>query len=423
MAMRALLPLCLVLNACVMPGRIQRIGVDHNEAAAGIANETTLLNILRAREDLPLHYTQINRLTGQFTVRGTAGINDAIREATTTATNQTATTTSANPGTVVTTIQQVAEGVDVITPSIGGEVSITPAVDIAVLDGQKFYQGIIASIPFTTVQNYLSQGNGQGYDRVLLLTLFIERIDFRNADGSLNSSWRNQDPGDAGIFAENIRCYELAAQSESRAAVRLVPVSRLPRTGTGELAGLRLEDLAMLDGTRLELSEPIGASPAGDAQVFVQRPRSDRGGANLRRICPPIDLSTPPAEPVYMRNNQWMEYDADRRSERVIPIQPEIVFRSTEGVIRYLGRYLRAYELNPSSVMLVGNQPVFSVVRGRPSGSIVSATILGRRFSVADDQNRRRNMLVIALVQQLVNLHKESAGPPLTVPVRVLGGG
>src|SRR6185436_16041622 len=116
-------------------------------------NETPLLNILRAREDLPLHYTQVNRLSGTFTVKASASINDAIREATTTDTNQTA-----PMATAATVTQQIVEGVDVITPTVGGEISVNPSIDVIVLDSQKFYQGITAAIPFSTVQNYLSQG-------------------------------------------------------------------------------------------------------------------------------------------------------------------------------------------------------------------------------------------------------------------------
>lgn len=417
----------LLLGACAMPTRLQRIGVDHNTAAAAIADELALLNILRAREDFPLHYTQINRLSGTFTVKGSAGINDAIREAASTDTTAVATTVSANPTSTLTTItNQVAEGVDVITPNIGAEVSITPSLDVLVLDNQKFYQGITAPIPFSTVQTILNQS---AEDRAVLMMLLIEEIAFRDMqDGSPTKgrilfSWSNRTTGEATTFLGNIKCYVLAAQTETRAAVQLVPVSRLPRGPNGELTGLRIEDLARLDGTNLELSAPLGTSPAGDDKVFVQRPRPDRGGANLTRTCPPPDLSTPPADPVYQSENRALVYDANRRRERSISIQPEITFRSTEGVIRYVGRYLRAYEANKASVPQVEGAPIFSVARGRPSDAIVTATILGDRFSIANDSYRRRNMQVIALIQQLVNLHKESSERPITVPVRVLGGG
>ena len=118
-----------------------------------------------------------------------------------------------------------------------------------------------------------------------------------------------------------------------------------------------------------------------------------------------------------------MVYSPDGKTSSDLAIQPEITFRSTEGVIRYVGRYLQAYELDPERAPRVGNMPLFSVVRGQPGSSLVTATILGRRYSIPDDQYRRRNMQVLALVQQLVNLHKESSERPVTVPVRVLGGG
>lgn len=58
------------MSGCAMPREVQRIGVEYNAAVAGMANELTLLNIVRAKEDMPLHYTTVNRLTGSVTVKG-----------------------------------------------------------------------------------------------------------------------------------------------------------------------------------------------------------------------------------------------------------------------------------------------------------------------------------------------------------------
>lgn len=461
MAKQFVLALFIGLGACAMPNGLQRIGVDHNAAAADIADELTLLNILRAREGFPLHYTQINRLTGNINVRGSIGINDAIRGPASTVTNRSAETSSATPSAVTEITRQVASGVDVITPNVGAEVTLNPSLDVIVLDNQRFYQGITAAIPFTTVQNLLSQNPDQ---RLLLMMLLIERIDFRDAvDGSPTKgqivfSWMNQDVGQMTAFSNIIDCYNLTAQTEARAAVRLSPVSRLPRGPNGELVGLRLEDLSLLNGTGLELSEPLGASSSRDNEIFVQRPRPDRGGANLSRIvtpnCPVVDLTLPPSDPVYLSDNLALmlvqKPDEPPSSERRA-VEPEITFRSAEGVIRYVGRYLHAVQESPTRVHLVnaiglgpwtspqnglplgrfgpipqiGTAPLFSVVRGQPPGSVVTATILDQRYSVASDvpAERRRNMQVIGIIQQLINLHKDSTERPVTVPVRVLGGG
>jgi hypothetical protein len=52
--------------------------------------------------------------------------------------------------------------------------------------------------------------------------------------------------------------------------------------------------------------------------------------------------------------------------------------------------------------------------------SLVGTTVLGRRYSVTNDENRRRNMSVIALVEQLINLQKSATDRPVTVPVQVV---
>ena len=239
----------LSLTACAFNGSVQRIGVEYNDAVAGMANELTLLNILRAREDLPLHYTAVSRLSGNMTVKAGGNINSALRAASTTGTNQTVTTTSASPSTAVTAIEQIVEGVDVITPTVSGEITTGPTFDIAVLDTQKFYNGILAAIPFSTVENYI----GQGYSDQLLMRLLIERIDFKSEDGSTEFTWTNAASGDqAQPFADNIACYDL--RSRSKKAKLLAPVSRLRSSDLGHGVGFTLQELALLDGKALDLS-------------------------------------------------------------------------------------------------------------------------------------------------------------------------
>ena len=126
---------------------------------------------------------------------------------------------------------------------------------------------------------------------------------------------------------------------------------------------------------------------------------------------------SPPGEPVYLGDYTAVVLGADKKSDTQKKIEPFITFRSTESVIRFVGRYLQA-----SDPAALGGIPLFSVVDGRPSGSLVSASVLNQRYSIANDANRRRNMQVLALIQQLLNLHKESADRPLTVPVQVIGG-
>lgn len=434
---------CALLSACAFPAAVQRMNVEYNTAVSGMANELTLLNIVRAKEDLPLHFTRVSRLGGGLTLKGSASSNVAIRGNQTTDTTQTATAGSA----VTTTVTEaILEGIDVVTPNVGVDVNTGPTFDVEILDTQKFYQGILSAIPFSTFENYI----GQAYPDQLIMRLLIERINFRDGregpnKGRLLFTWENAATGPQAVaFANDISCYRLVGRNQQRSAIALAPVSRLNRTPGNPSVTLSLEDLAQLDGSRLELSEPINRDPRRDPLVTIQRPRADVRVADLvflgrdeRTIAVDADkaaacrnqvglgseaLQTPPPERVYLGDYTALVLGPDRRSDLQIRVEPEMVLRSTDSVIRFVGHYLRGREENPTETPLLEGQPLFSLVQRRISNSIVSTSLLGQRYSIANDANRQRNMLVLAIIQQLVNLHKESTNPPVTVPVRVVGG-
>lgn len=443
-----------LLNSCAFPNQVHHITVEYNTAVAGMANELALLNILRAKEDLPLHYTSISRLSGSLVVKGTAGFNGALRGEGQTVTNTSANTnqttaqqapaglTNTAQTTLVNTVAtQIAEGVDAYTPSIGGEVSSGPSFDIAIFDSQKFYQGILGAIPFPTVENYINQG----FPNDLLMRLLIERIVFRNGEpgaekGQPVVTWVNAATGpEAKAFADNIACYRLTGKSFQKPPTELAPVSRLVRNGKDE-GDFTIQEIALVDGKTFDLSGPITAKPENDANVLFRRIATEKRVADLaiKPSCqnelsiadspgtPVISYDPrkppegPPPAPIYVGNFQAMVLGSDGRSETYVKLNPEIIFRSTEGVIRYLGQYLRAQEENAPATFRLDQQPLFSVWKGHRPRDLVSTELLGERYGIANDENRRRNMLIIALVEQLVNLHKESADRPTTQPVQII---
>ncbi|HXO41821.1 MAG TPA: hypothetical protein VN999_10250, partial [Thermoanaerobaculia bacterium] len=111
--------------------------------------------------------------------------------------------------------------------------------------------------------------------------------------------------------------------------------------------------------------------------------------------------------------------DSGHRNVRV-PVEVVPVFRSPEGVIKFVGQYLKYSEADPSKTYLLGSQPLFSIQKGRSSSAVVSAQVLGERYYIADDQNRSLNMQVIALIEQLVNLQKSATDRPAVLPVQVV---
>jgi hypothetical protein len=453
----AALPLALLLSGCALPGTVHRIGVEYNTAVAGMANELTLLNIVRAKEDLPLHYTSVSRLSGSVTIKGTTSLNGQLKAdgTTDTATHQAAVT--ATTAVTDTLARATAKGANIYTPSFGGEVNTGPTFDIAILDTQKFYQGILAAVPFPTIQNYIDQG----YDNQLVIRLLVERIDIKlKEDGPhgkagtiVKTYWNDPSGPRAKEFADALACYVLSGTSVKKAPVALAPLSRLTRNSTGKPTTLKMDDLAKLDGKALDVKPtlPAGSPPpaadapripldsAGDDQVMVQRLSEEKHVAELspatacnaafaiadRDLNHPVVLvaglpRTPPAEPVYAGEGKVLLLAASKDRGELVDAELQVTFRSTEGVIRFVGQYLQAAQDEPGKTWRLGTQPLFSVVEGDPSDAIVSTELLHRRYAIADDANRRRNMMVVALIEQLVNLHKESTDRPVTVPVQVV---
>jgi hypothetical protein len=215
----------LCLGACAFPGVVQRESVEYNTAAADMANQLTLLNIVRAKEHMPIFYTSIARLTGSLQVTASGAFNGQFKTASPTdtssltnakttgnadtmtkgtsttptvtnttynadgsvagsvtngggTTNTSSTTTGpiANAGTVVTDVMShaVTSGGNLYAPTVGGQVIGGPSFDIQILDTQQFYQGVLQETPFSTVETFLDQG----FDDKLLMRLLIERIEF-----------------------------------------------------------------------------------------------------------------------------------------------------------------------------------------------------------------------------------------------------
>lgn len=453
------------LSGCAMSTQVQKIGVEYNAAVAGMANELTLLNIVRAKEDMPLHYTTVNRLTGSVTVKGSTTFGQVKDKAKTVTSTRQTTTPPAAGATIVDTLTNTGvTGGNGVYPGFGGEISSGPSFDIGILDSQKFYQGILAPIPFATIENFISQG----YDNRLLIRLLVEKVELKLKDdvdgvgkaGAVIFTLENAATGpQAEAFAATMACYRLGGGVLKKPAVRLAPLSRVTRDVDGKLQPLRVEDLARFDGKTLDLQAPDGASlpisadGTGDDQVLIKRLSEDKKVASLALIgkaaelaCPPVfalsdDRRTgpkvlppqviapdqPPTESYYLSGGQMVVLKpatpgvaGGLPTSQEVTVEQQITFRSVESVLRFLGRYLQAAESNPNQTFDLDGHPLFSVTTYKVEDPIVEASLLKKTYAIADDTHRRRNMAVIALIEQLVNLHKEATDRPASVPVYAL---
>lgn len=442
-----------LVTGCAFPQQVQRFGVEYNSALETMSNEQTLLNIVRAKNGMPAHFTSVNRFTGNMNMKAAASLNAALRGEGIVDTAQTLASlvrTGAAPNNIdVETNSQtdtlaITEGVDAYTPQISGEIASGTTFDVAVFDGQKFFQGYTAALPYSLVDNFLQQG----FDDELIFYLMVSRIEytlteatpgFSEKAGAIIASFENA-PRDIKKFSHFrgfSRCYSLRTADVSGTPVSIAPMSRFTRDALGSPVPLDLKHVLQIDGEKFGLARPddpddpsgLDKDPARDAKVHLQRlaksqrlpglARRPDGTCDGKAGAVPADLlfSAPGTANVALLNSTTGKYEGV-----LAKVQPRIVFRSPEGMIRYLGEYLRAWDKieDRPSLRLSDGAPLFELTDGRVRGALVSAELLGKRYSVLNASGSVRNMDVINLVQQVVNLQKESADRPLTLPVRAV---
>ena len=454
----------LMLSGCAFKAQVQRFGVEYNEALASMANEQTLLNILRTSKGMPTHFTAVSRFTGALSVKATGSLNGQLRGSglTRTATTGSSATTATTVGTstapagftstnsVVTTpvtsgsvVEAVAEGVDLYTPQVGGELNSGTTFDVQVFDQQKFYQGILGAVPFPTVEMLINQG----FEPDLVATLLIGRIDIYVEDtkvkgkkvGDAVASIRNEQ-GDRIRFQRFIDCNALDVAEYKAPSTKITPISRLGLGTVAGKTGVTLEQLAIFDGDKFGLSEQDGISADGstDALVYIVKPGAkSRIPRLVARSCGSAPFPLAPAayatEAVYLGNGQANVADNSGSIARIVktPVVFELVFRSPEAIIRAVGEAvrLRGKAGAPSiGVCPTGGtdcsgieklrEPLFVLKEGRDRGSLATARFMNTDYSIPADGFR--SMQVISIVQQLVNLQKESSERALSVPVRAV---
>ena len=113
-----------------------------------------------------------------------------------------------------------------------------------------------------------------------------------------------------------------------------------------------------------------------------------------------------------------------------IPVDAVIIPRSTEAAVEYLGYYRRNADKGGPELSIDG-QPLF-LMKARCNDELVGVDILrqhfcldGYRGNLTDPQSNVaiRNMQILNLLEQLINLNKSAATRPATLPVEVVAGG
>lgn len=457
--------LALAIGGCAFKPQLQRVAVDQNQLVADTTNQLVLTNILRASERQPLHFTSIGKLTGNVQITALGNMGGDIR-------NDDADTVKTGPqGGLIETSR--AEGTDLYKPFLQGQVMSNSTIDVGVHDTQEFYQGMTGSVPASLIAHYLRQG----WPEELLTYLLVGSVDFvardevRDATGAVLFkqgevvATLDNDPWAPAGFAEFATCYQLAAYTKKANDSRLVNLRSL-----GPIA---LADLITLDGDKYDLvidpdhpeerwivrkgratetltlkrdagcqqaaksEEDAKAKALTEPQTPQPRPRTTPLKSAGSGLAVDMELfgvqAAPPArsrEPSAAADGGLAiaKLNVGRTSGGMVSVETDIhlVLRSTDGLIYYVGEYLRAGKVQggrPPFLMKGYDQtqrPLFVATTERPKRAFAMTRFEGRTYYIPAGDEGGRSSQVVALIEQMMNLQKSAKDRPTTQTVRVV---
>ncbi|HEY5722852.1 MAG TPA: hypothetical protein VIT45_11075 [Allosphingosinicella sp.] len=458
------------------------MAIEHNDFVALTTNRQTVLNILRAREREPMHFTSFSNIAGKVQGSGQIGLNTAIggdggsiartgtNAATTGATGVLTQTIDTN-----TAIDTLTRGATNWTPS--AQVSVTTGTDfqIAVNASEEFYRGILGPLSPGIIVHYLRQG----FPPDLLSHLVLRRLTFeaRIIDsndrpvatvplGEFNNS--PDDAEESTAFAGVMKCWRLGYEMQKSDSVRI------PAPEIQELSGLNPDIVSRLrsvkgpnDVVRYEIEVKPGKSELALALEPIERPGCDTRDRFRRKVASWVgdrglvgrgrsgsEQAGENGGPSLISSISAADRDSVSQGiggsgtekaigrapylERELPpgykiiVEIDMTIRSVEGVLYYLGEYAR----NPGSPRLYdpdackGDPYCLPIIQVLPASRIpagerlVDVTYRGRRYAVpltgAElSPESGRSSQTISLVQQLLNLHRSSKDLPFTPLLRV----
>lgn len=413
---------CLTLVGCSAQ-RLATQAVSFNLTVERAQNEMLLLNVIRAKDRLPMYLSGISGLTGNVQTALTSSLGSTYTDA---------------RAKKVTTAEEITDTLTrAYTPSVGATFSKNPTFTLAVLDTQEFMRGFLAPLGKDTLNYYWTQG----WPRELLLYLLVQRVEIQEKDQPLKVLRNYPNSADPNVsdmkgFAQWVQTEFLAKDPQIESVP--VPVNIGPELPAAEVTNLRkLIELAK-EGLLLKKVE----TQAGQEERYqLQKQQTD-----LR-----FRLASDPADPKVAADKSQYNQTVARQTEMVAVTQigtktVTFVLRSPEALIYYLGELTRLEnrEKNPLTpyVCIQGQyQPLFVAL---PSGScddtLVDADTGRERYSIPPtklasstdtctdgsldlrkpDCEGGRSMQALRLLNQIISLHKSAKDNPSTALVRVI---
>jgi hypothetical protein len=427
----------LVFGGCSSHRQLATQAVDFNLTVEKAQNEMLLLNVIRAKDRLPMYMTGISSLNGNFStsLSAASGVSTSrSRE---------------REPTVVDTLTRGA------TVSANAGISANPSFSLAVLDTQEFMRGFLTPIPLDTLGYYWSQE----WPRALLLYLLVQRVEIESP-GKETLVVRNY-PDSSDPDLKELKTFGCALRDF---------LARKPRFETRSVKGPEIgpplqaatvsgdvSKLIQVSKEGYELSQDDGKDTYHLRRATTEQHFALNGEPSYRQssICDGADPISGPAPPSETGETapEPEPYPQSAKHGKVRTTLPDsktltLVLRSPEALLYYLGELMRVANRRESpKIPYICIQkhfhPLFvALPSGRCQGAQVEVNSGRGTFSVpavsdasapdpCDDDgdislrdangcDAGRSMQALRLVSQIMSMQKSAKDLPSAGVVRLL---
>jgi hypothetical protein len=435
------------LTGCSSHRQLATQAVGFNLTVEKAQNEMLLLNVIRAKDRLPMYMTGISSLSGNVATSLSTGVSGSYTR---------------SKGHVPSVLDTLTRSV---TPSVGASLSTNPSFSLAVLDTQEFMKGFLSPVSTETLAYYWNQG----WPKDLLLYLLVQRVEIGSSAGGPPLVVRNypdsEDPSlnEVKRFGcwlrgflsrnpriENIQDFENVGPQLSRYEVsdveKLVQIAKEGLLITTIKNGD--EEVYQLQRRRASLSLKLDNPPTGPTSSTGKE--KDCDGFSFDPPKPLAAATEAKSDEASRQQQPYEQVPAEGKIRTMLPDSTTVtlILRSPEGLVYYLGELMRVANRKDDSprvpyFCLQGrSQPLF-VARPADSDhceeSLLEADAGRGRFSIPGTSNDLadceegelrletatkcepgRSMHALRLLSQLMSLHKSAKDLPSTAVVRVL---
>jgi hypothetical protein len=377
----------LAVSGCIGPPVLERQVLGYDEVTSATGQKLLLLNIARANDERPVHFTSTSSIAASFNWATTIGVTGQTQE---------------------------PKGTDFLSLDIGASASENPTFSIVPITGNEFTKRILTPYSDEAFEFLVFQGGH--IDRVT--RLMASGIEIQHPDGSfmrfiandparpgeyeefrrivMHLRWLNNNrrlfvrplvfaetliqdfkgvpsPGDiTGALDKGIRWLQKPDGNFEAIAVR-----------AGRVAITNYDPMALSDRERFKLNEKIGKNPSGFVYLDI---RPDGPGGNF-------------------------------------PIQGAIKLRSMQQILTFLGDSIRTFpefdvapdprtgpiEINPASTLKI------NVSDGEPDTRLPVVTYDGEYYTINDTHWDRLAFTQLEHLFQVALGEVEDVGIPITI--------